>query len=233
MKKLAFYTAIACVTFVAAFGIRTRQVRQSVSTRRAPPPDAPDSMHLAALGIHPGEQLVAYAFGGSRCGFCQKAEVKKAFAILKPTLRERHIDSGAFESVRVVGVAIDVDVQAGLGYLESISPTAFDEVSVGSGWQNEHVVRLLHQQGIAETAVPLVIVISRTMAATLAPLTMTYGRDSVRAVIQGASRVEAWLKGGARLDRDGMERQPASTDRRPRGPKPYSRPDRTLLTTRR
>jgi hypothetical protein len=200
MRRVAVYTVIGCVAFLLALTVRTRH--NAVSARvaaAAPPPDAPDSVQLAAVGVRPGAQLVAYVFGGSRCGFCQKRETKEAFAALRHVLAERHLKSGAYASVSVVGVAVNTNLHDGLGYLESIGPDAFDEISVGSGWQNENIIRLIRQQHVAPAAVPMVIVVTRQMAATVAPLTLTYGVDSVVMVLQGSDAIARWVREGASL----------------------------------
>ncbi|MEJ7810794.1 MAG: hypothetical protein WKG32_10335 [Gemmatimonadaceae bacterium] len=199
MRKLGVYTVIACAAFLAAFSTRVRQANDSATRVPLFPADAPDSVRLVALGIRPGAQLVAYVFGGSRCGFCQNPETKRALASLRQVLTTRHIGSGAYKAVSVVGVAANTDLREGLGYLESIGADAFNEISVGSGWQNEHIIRLIRRERIAEPGLPLVIVVSRPMTATLAPLTLTYGADSVVKVVQGSRSIVQWVRGGADL----------------------------------
>jgi hypothetical protein len=199
MKKLGIYAVIACVSFLAAFLIRVRHASTSVATASRPPTDAPDSVQLAALGVRPGAQLVAYVFGGSRCGFCQKQETKQAFAALRKVLADRHVASGSYQTVSVIGVAVNADLREGLGYLQSIGPDAFDQISTGSGWQNENVIRLMQQQHLSEPALPMVIVVSRYMTAMLAPLRMKYGADTVLKVVQGAQAIADWVRMGADL----------------------------------
>jgi len=199
MKKIAIYAVIGCAAFLASFLARARHSRNTLSSIPRPAADAPDSVQLAALGIRPGIQLVAYVFGGSRCGFCQKPETKQALALLRQVLTRGYVNSGVYKSVSVVGVAVNTDLREGLGYLESVGPDVFNEISVGSGWQNEHVIRLIGQNRIADAGVPLVIVVSRSMTATLAPLTMKYGVDSVVKVIQGSGPIIDWVRSGASL----------------------------------
>jgi hypothetical protein len=199
MKKLSWYLIVACVAFVAAFTIRSRSRLSSAAGAGAVSVDAPDSVQLAGLGVQPGVQLVAYVFGGSKCGFCNKPETKKAFASLREELIGHHLRPGAYSSVSVVGVAINTDLDEGLGYLRSIGKGAFDQISTGRGWQNENVVRLIRQQHFAAAGVPLVLIISRRMTATLAPLSMTYSTDSLLRVIQGAQQIAQWVRDGTDL----------------------------------
>jgi hypothetical protein len=199
MRRLAFFVAIGCITFLAVFVIRVhRQQADSVAPSR-PGADAPDSVQLSAMGIRPGAQLVAFVFGGSRCGFCQKQETKRAVTSLREALHARYVRPGVVQSVSVVGIAVNTDLREGLQYLTSMGPNAFTEISVGSGWQNEHIVRLIRREQAAEPGLPLIIVVARSMQATLAPLTMTYSNDSVLKVVQGASEIANWVRGGADL----------------------------------
>jgi hypothetical protein len=198
MKRLTIYVALGCAAFLIAFHAKARQIQ---STVRKPPPsaDAPDSVQLAAMGFHSGPQLVVYVFGGSRCGFCQKAETKEAIANVRATLGSKYAATGRYRSVRLIGVAVNTDIREGLKYLESMGPAVFDEISVGSGWQNEHVIRRLRQERIAEPGMPLVIVVQRHMTATLAPLKLEYSADSVVKVVQGAEEIARWVRAGAEL----------------------------------
>jgi hypothetical protein len=199
VRKLAVFTIIGCAGFWAAFFVRVRQTKDNSGSHASLLTYASDSAQLAALGIRPGAQLVAYVFGASRCGFCQKPETKRAFASLRETLRTQHVASGSYTSVSVVGIAINTDLREGLGYLESIGADVFDEISVGSGWQNEHIIELVQRRRIAEPALPLIIVVSRLMTATLAPLTLAYSGDSIVKVVHGSSRIADWVRSGANL----------------------------------
>jgi hypothetical protein len=151
------------------------------------------------MGVRPGRQLVVYLFGGSRCGFCQKRETKDAFRSMRRQLMERYVASGHYSSLTVVGVAIDDSLTEGVKYLQSFGSGVVDEISVGSGWQNDYMNRLLWRDQIAAPAIPLVIVVSRSMSATLAPLNLTYSADSVVTVVQGSDRIADWVRSGPLL----------------------------------
>ncbi len=199
MKKFSIYVLIGCLAFLVALVAQTRRTGSLAPVLRVSV-DAPDSVQLAAIGLEPGEQLVAYAFGGSHCGFCNKPETKAAFGALRQVLTSRHARGGRYAAVTVVGVAIDDNLDSGLAYLRSLGEGAFDQVSVGRGWQNENVVRLIRQQRVANAGVPLVVVLRRKLSATLAPLTMNYTADSVVVVVQGSTEIADWVRNGARLD---------------------------------
>jgi hypothetical protein len=175
----ALMIVLACVAFVAGFALRQAE-RPAVASEGAPmPTEASDSARLASIGLAPGRQLIAYVFGGSRCSICRSAEVKQAVGGLKETLRRAH--SSSFSTVLVVGVAINTDLKEGLGYLSSIGLDSFDEITTGGGWQNEHVIRWIQRTRTAAASVPLVIMVTRTIDAQLAPLTVSYSAEVARA----------------------------------------------------
>jgi len=99
----------------------------------------------------------------------------------------------------VVGVAINTDLGEGLGYLRGFGLDSFDEITTGGGWQNEEVIRWIQRSRTARAAAPLVIVVTRTMSAQLAPLTVSYSADSVLTVVQGRTALLDWIKSGAPL----------------------------------
>lgn len=153
-----------------------------------------DSAQLAALGIHPGRQLIAFVFGSSSCGSCNRPAVKNVFATLGDSLRHVHAANAA--AVSIVGVAIARQLDDGLAYLRSIGLSQFDEISTGNAWRNENITNLVRYRGAAEPGVPLVIVLSRRLDATASPLTLHMGPDTIVAAIQGADAITAWASKG-------------------------------------
>jgi hypothetical protein len=196
-RYLSLMILLGCGAFVAAFAFKQWRSPTVTSAQAEPPFGAPDSMQLASIGLAPGRQLIAYVFGGSRCAICRKTEVKEAVAALKGTLRRAH--GSSFRTVMVVGVAVNTDLGEGLGYLKSIGLDSFDEITTGGGWQNEEVIRWIQRGKHAEAAVPLVIVVTRTMDAQLAPLRVSYSVDSILAVVQGRTELLDWVNGSAPL----------------------------------
>lgn len=140
---------------------------------------------------------MAYVFGSSRCGSCRRPETKVAIGALRNALRAN--TKNGYASVRVVGVAINTDVSLGLEYLQNFGRDTFDEVSAGDGWQNEHVVRLIWQGGFAQPEAPQVVLVSRDMDASLAPVALRFSKDSVIAVIAGYNAILDWVHAGAPL----------------------------------
>jgi hypothetical protein len=155
----------------------------------------PDSTRLARVDLAPGRQLIAFVLGGSKCASCRSDEVKSAIRVLRDSLHARY--DGSYRTIRVVGVAINTDVREGLDYLRSIDLDAFDEISIGGGWQNQNVVRLVWRLRVAEPAAPQVVLVSRGMAAELSPLAVHYADDSIVTAFVGRKALRAWLSNGA------------------------------------
>ncbi len=100
---------------------------------------------------------------------------------------------------RIVGVAIHTDIEDGLSYLRGFGEGAFDEISVGRGWQNEIVTQRVWRTIGGDPSAPQVIVISRRMHATLDPIELTFADDSVHRVVVGYQELLAWVRIGAPL----------------------------------
>ena len=105
-------------------------------------------------------------------------------------------DFGAEASVvRVVGVAVNTEIDEGLRYLQSFDLASFDQISLGSGWQNEHIARVVWRDSTIEASAPQVIIVARRMKAQLKPLTLQFSPDSVVKVLVGATAVREYVLG--------------------------------------
>jgi len=169
--------ALGATSFALAFFAGRQREQPQSQPRGQVTRETTDSARLAAVGIRPGPQLVAYVFGSSRCGYCQRSDTKQAFSSIKRTLVQEY--GNQFPTIMVVGVAVNTDLQEGLAYLSSMGLNNFDEISVGDGWRNEHVTRFIRRERIAEAAVPLVVVLTRSMTARAQPVSLTFSPDSV------------------------------------------------------
>lgn len=159
---------------------------------------------LARLGYINGDKLIAYAFGGTGCGYCQLPTTKAVYSALRDSLQVKHVDTGPYKSLTVIGIALDAELEQGWQYLSSFTTGsgkhAFDQMSIGSGWQNEHVVRLLRRMGFGDPALPLVVLVRRRVEAKLEPLRVGYGvDDELVGTIQGSERLRAWMDSGMPL----------------------------------
>jgi hypothetical protein len=121
-------------------------------------------------------------------------------ASLSSILRSRH--DSIYSAVKVVGVAVHTDFHEGLGYLESIGLQNFDEISVGSGWQNEHIERLIWRDSTVDSSMPQVIVVRRAMSASINPVTLRYGPDEVMKRVVGLNAIAEFVKSGVPLTSD-------------------------------
>jgi hypothetical protein len=107
----------------------------------------------------------------------------------------------AFDSIRVIGVAIGQDLEGGAEYLSSFGPlgTTFDELSIGGGWLNSFVVDLMWRGGYASPAVPEILVVQRKIDATAYPSHIGVEDDSLLLAVEGRDSVLAWISRGAPL----------------------------------
>jgi hypothetical protein len=143
--------------------------------------------------VRVGQELSAYVFASSRCGFCQDKGTKRAVASLRGALATRY--GRTFRTIRVIGVALDDDVQDGMGYLSSVGLDAFDEVSVGGGWFNSHHVELIWRGGHGSAMVPQVLLFGRSVSATAEPFLVRYSPDSLVSVLRGRDELLQFVNG--------------------------------------
>lgn len=195
VQRISLCVLLAAAAFVGAFTYKSHLSAESAPTRVALAGEMSDSARLASLGIHPGRQLVAYLFGSSKCGYCQDPKVKSTYANLRESLRKRH--GSEYASIAVVGVAVNTDLEEGLTYLRGIGLDHLDEISTGDGWRNEHITSLIRYRKAAEPGLPLVIVMERSMSATVTPvLSLHFEPDSIVAVVQGRDGIVDWADQG-------------------------------------
>jgi hypothetical protein len=197
-RQPILFVLLGAASFGLAFLARSSASRHTESPLVASPPStAPDSVRLAAMGFKPGRQLVAYVFVSSDCSYCQLRDTKEAITSIRELFR-RNNESG-FRSATVVGVDLDTDIGAGLGYLNGIGLRSFDEISVGQSWLNENLVRLVWRDKTGPPSVPQVIILSRDMSAKLKPLNLSFGTDSVVGLLTGRKAILKWVQGGATI----------------------------------
>lgn len=208
MKRVLLGTLSLVIAFAAGRELRIRQASATLSARNDQESPRDSVSDLARLGYHPGRQLAVFVLGGSGCGFCQLPETKTAFGAIRSTLQNHASARATYASISTIGVAIDNDIVAGLTYLNSLGTQAFDEVSVGSGWRNEQVISLIRRQGFSLPTVPLVIVVSRQLDASLEPLKVAYSpQDSLVLVVQGSDDIVKWVEEGMPLDNPNLRKK--------------------------
>lgn len=205
IRRIATLSILAAAAFTAAFAARTRaDARHTASLAAAPAANLSDSARLAAMGVVPGRQLLAFVLVSAHCGFCRQHDTKEALASLRGRLNA--LVPGAFHHVTIVAVGADQDVDESLEYIRSIGHDAFDGVNVGNGWLNEELVRLVWRGQHAVAGVPQVVLVSRGLQAQLRPFAVRYDADSLIGVVNGQKDIVDWVGRGANL-RDSTVRQ--------------------------
>lgn len=222
LRLISLLLIVACGSFTIAFFGRRRQL--DTSTVRHPVAaagDIPDSVRLASFGLFPGRQLVAYVLGGSGCGSCRKPGMRAAFASLRSALQANH--SHEFQSFKIIGVAVD-ELPAGIAYLSGLGLQNFDEISTGEGWQNEQLVKLVWREKTVDAAAPQVVLIGRTMSATLPSMVQSYSRDSVILVVAGHQAIIDWVNNGTQFAPSQEHADSAAISSRKAGTPPHAMP---------
>jgi hypothetical protein len=146
-----------------------------------------------------GRYLLAYVLVASDCGYSTERLARKALRALPDSLRAVH--GAAFTNVSVVGVALDEDLGAGIRFLKELgrSGRGFDEISVGKGWLNEQIVRLVWREGMATPSLPQVVLVARRVDARTYPRHIDTQRDSVLLTVTGRNDIVAWVSAGVPL----------------------------------
>jgi hypothetical protein len=159
------------------------------------PPEAP---------FPDGEYLIAFVFLSSDCGWSSLPNMIKAVGNLRETLHDSHEVS--FAKIQVVGVALDNDLEAGLGFLAELGSgelgRTFDQIAVGGSWLNEEVVRFVWQDEMAEAALPQIVVIERSVDTRSYLTARTIGVHNDRILVNpiGNAEITEWLRAEAPLD---------------------------------
>jgi hypothetical protein len=142
-----------------------------------------------------GREVIMVYIGKWNCGFSRDAQLGAAIRDVKPLLAARADSAGYSFAVR--GVALDWKVEQGLAYLQTLG--AFDEVSAGRNWFNGAAVELIWHGGVAEPAVPQVLLLERTIRP--AEGSFVVGPDRVLARYVGVDEILAWTSAGAVVPR--------------------------------
>ena len=118
LAKIARLSSVAVVicgsagmTFVAISAWRL-----DVSLGDRSPPGTESAVPDSVNPFPSGEYLVAFVIGASDCDWSTKPTVLDAVAGIRESLRSTHVER--FAGIRVVGIAIDSDLDQGLEFLE-------------------------------------------------------------------------------------------------------------------
>jgi hypothetical protein len=179
--------AVAALAFAVVRGTAGRWYRQQAPIESALSTTV--SERAAAVGVTPGRQAWVYFFGSARCRSCSSPAMQRVISNLRTKVAEAW--RGSFDTVRVIGVAVHTDIGEGLRYLRTFGDDAFDEISVGGGWENQNIAHFTRLFDMTAAA-PQLVVISRSMSAHFAPFRMEITPDTVRGVLLGNAAIQRW-----------------------------------------
>ncbi len=182
----------------------------ATSLWRMPGPTEVNAMDILetsgeALHVASGRHLVAYVISASDCGWCTLSETRTALSQIPDSLRATH--ATAFDTVTIIGVALDRNVEAGYAYLAGLSPDGpglFDQIGVGGSWVNELFGDLLWRREVTEASVPQVVIVERAVEVTKDPIHggLSVRRPKADSVIMkavGKDEIVQWLARGLPL----------------------------------
>ena len=196
IREASLLVILGSVVFCAAFLVRSKATAP-VSGGSGDMNASRETKELAVLGNDAGRKLVAYVLLSPHCGYCALADTKHAVGRVRSTLEAN--DARSFQTIRVVGVIVDSDVEEGMTYARSFHAASFDEVNVGGGWRNDAIVRLVWRSKTADAAVPQIVLLAHSIAGQPNPLALTYGADSILTVVRGHREILDWVDKGAPL----------------------------------
>lgn len=198
-RSLNFRTVRTVVLGMAIMAIATLGSYTGTRAWRAWRADVPLSEMGSALSSLQGEQVVAYLFLSSQCGFCTDAKTTDAIIRLRDSLLVSN--AGRFARLEVVGVALDEDLGRGSEYLLDLTRRGaqLDQVMVGGGWMNEGMRNYVWRDGLGRPEVPQVLALARSIDASGYPRHIEVGPDAAVLRVVGRDDVIAWVNRGARI----------------------------------
>jgi hypothetical protein len=198
LLRLAFLVGLFVSATLLSYRMATGLRSSGVSALASAVAIIPDSPVVAPYAS--GQYLVAIIFVASDCGISAHPTTTEALRQVPGLLR-----TGAaadFSNVSVLGVALDTDLGAGARLLQQLQQpgSELDEVSVGSGWLNEQVIRFMWRDGSAAPLLPQVVLIERSVDARMYPAHIEVGDDAVVLNVVGRDDILQWVDEGAPLD---------------------------------
>lgn len=182
---------LAILSFVAVYQLRTRDTAGSVPAVALPATgDISDSVRLANIGVRPGTQLAIIYFGGTGCIRCHSPEMIRIVKSIRDSLR----GDLRFSAIKLIGVAIDADIEAGSSYLKKFGEGTWNEISIGAGWQNEFVRQYMWSDSLKSAAVPRLVFLTYDLTALLDPIELRYSPHSVLLERSGTKEIAEWYE---------------------------------------
>ena len=138
------------------------------------------------------ESYVVFYIGATSCNPCNRPEVIKAVKEIESDFSDVHDEIPA----KYVMVAMDKEIDKGISFLKKYG-SFWDEVSVGSFYYNEHVLRYLNSQ--EPPGVPHVFVFRDTYQDAMHGVDTVEDRTMVKRVM-GGEGIVAWVNDGFPLN---------------------------------
>jgi hypothetical protein len=187
---------------ISASSYTLASAAMSSGFRKAARSDRPDATIPNPYESSHGTHLVAYVVAASDCGWSRQPETLSAIRSLPATLRRTH--GNRYKSIGVVATILDRDVSDGIAFVKTIAgeEKLFDQVSLGGGWLNEHLLRRVWGDSLVPAASPQIILVTRSVDTSdyLSRSRIQVGDDSLLVVVSGSSRISSWIRNGATLD---------------------------------
>lgn len=136
--------------------------------------------------------LVIFYFGATSCGPCNRPEVIESIKKLKTDFPEKHKEY----KTKFVMVCMDQDIEEGIAYLEKYG--FWDEVSIGSHYQNELVLNYLSKTNIP--GVPHILIF-KDFYEEKKSVPVIKERQLITQILGGTQIVE-WVQKGFPLEKD-------------------------------
>lgn len=150
---------------------------------------------MAIADRRPGRQLVLVYVGSSRCGPSNAPHVATDVRAARELLREQALREGmGFVSI---GVAREMDPQAGLQHLENIG--GFNEIAAGQSELNQASAHFISRDHVGIAATPQVIILERTLVAEGSGVNPSSVHEVVLTRKVGRREIENWVSSGARV----------------------------------
>ncbi|HEX8393520.1 MAG TPA: hypothetical protein VF665_14345 [Longimicrobium sp.] len=151
-------------------------------------------VYQPGTSLESGEEIVLVFIGASFCNAQNRPGFPAVIENAKLRLQEQAKASGA--RFRAIGVALDWRASDGIAFLGRFGE--FDEVGSGGNWISEGATKYIWRDHPGGADVPQLLVLRRSVQADRA---VQIGEDRVVKRIRGANDIEAWVAGGAALDR--------------------------------
>jgi hypothetical protein len=150
---------------------------------------------LGLISRHPATELVVVVISSSGCIASRDPEFQKAVRRLPMLLNDKFTDNPEMV-IRLVGVALDWDVNKGIEHITKMAE--FDEVIAGGNRLNVATEKFLWGEPRLGGGTPQLIVLQRSVH--WGESGVVVGDERVLHHLAGPQNIAEWVRGGAPLD---------------------------------